>query len=395
MSLMLDAELLALARGASAALAWLSTELHARSRALGVERVLFMTREGVLFKAYYEQFFQPSDGVATAELLQVSRLSTFAASLHGQGPAGLDRFFSQYEQAGWVELLASLGETSAAVVALPGHGRALGRAVAADADASAWITAVAARHHAELAAYLQASHGAALQAGRLLVVDIGWRGTIQDNLALAFPELHWEGVYLGLHPFLNAQPPNTAKAALLFGPGHPGPGAAANLMPIEYLFHQRMGTVSAYRDGAALTLPAAPAVDAFSHAFQQVVLANAPQRAAEWAQPDRGATLARWRGEAQAFWDGCQHMPLALFQALCGHAHEETFGLGQEVRLARAISPTAALHSLVSRRDRALFLQYVGALPLAWRHEPGLGPWLRAWLHLRHARGWLRSRFRT
>ena len=399
MSATLDADMRVLARGASAWLAWLSVELHTRSRALGVDRVLFMTREGLLFKPYYEQFSALQAGAPAAELLQVSRLSTFAASLHGSGVAGLSRLFNPYPQAGWTELLASLGEPHADLPLLPGRGAALGQALAEDARASAWLEAVAARRHAELAAYLQAHHRAALQAGRVLVVDIGWRGTIQDNLAQAFPAVHWEGVYLGLHDYLSVQPPNTGKQGLLFEPGRPGPGAGAgagaNLMPIEYLFHQAVGTVSGYRDGAVQTLPSAGREDAFSCAFQQAVLADAAHRAAEWARPDTAATLAAWREQAQAFWDGCQRMPLPLFQALCGYAHEETFGLGQVVHMALAMSPAAALRSLVSRQHRALFLQYVGALPLALRHEPGLGPWLRAWLHVRHAQRWLRSRPRT
>ena len=82
---------------------------------------------------------------------------------------------------------------------------------------------------------------------------------------------------------------------------------------------------------------------------------------------------------------------LPLFQALCRYRHEETFGLGQVVNMADAVSPRAALRSLVSRRERALFLQYVAALPLALRHERALGLWLRAWLHLRHAWRQLRS----
>ena len=48
----------------------------------------------------------------------------------------------------------------------------------------------------------------------LVVVDVGWRGTIQDNLAKGFPDLFFTGWYLALFPFLNPQPPNVAKSAV-------------------------------------------------------------------------------------------------------------------------------------------------------------------------------------
>jgi len=49
---------------------------------------------------------------------------------------------------------------------------------------------------------------------RLLVVDVGWRGTIQDNLARAYPGSFFIGWYLALFPFLNPQPHNASKSAV-------------------------------------------------------------------------------------------------------------------------------------------------------------------------------------
>lgn len=381
-----------LARGASALLAWLCVSVQVRGQALGVDRVLYMTREGMLFKSYHERFAAPAGLDLRAELLHVSRLSTFAASLHGQGARGLRRLFAQYPQAGWAELLASLGEAPATGPApLARTGLALAEAIAADPARSAWLAGVAARRHGALSAYLHAAHADALQAGHLLVVDIGWRGSIQDNLALALPELAWSGLYVGLHPFLSPQPANAWKQGLLFDAADSRRLPGDNLMPIEYLFHQPIGTVSGYHDGQAQTLPALAAEDAFAAAFQAAVLADAPERAEAWAGQPGVATIAAWREEAQAFWSGCQRLPLPLFQALCRYAHEETFGLGQSVHLAEVMSPRAAMRGLLSRRDRELFVQYVGALPLSLRHEPALGLWLRGWLHLRQVLARLRS----
>ncbi len=52
-----------------------------------------------------------------------------------------------------------------------------------------------------------------------IVCDIGWRGTIQDNLVRALGIRSSIGVYLGLFPFLNAQPPNCRKIGVAFDGG--------------------------------------------------------------------------------------------------------------------------------------------------------------------------------
>ena len=49
-----------------------------------------------------------------------------------------------------------------------------------------------------------------------VVVDVGWRGTIQDNLVRALGIERSTGIYFGLFPFLNAQAPGSRKVALAF-----------------------------------------------------------------------------------------------------------------------------------------------------------------------------------
>jgi hypothetical protein len=58
--------------------------------------------------------------------------------------------------------------------------------------------------------------GLSALSNKAAIVDIGWRGTIQDNLAYILPECQFDGYYLGLEKFLNIQPANCTKAA--FGP---------------------------------------------------------------------------------------------------------------------------------------------------------------------------------
>ncbi|EPL0755725.1 hypothetical protein ACLN3I_32340 (plasmid) [Pseudomonas aeruginosa] len=48
---------------------------------------------------------------------------------------------------------------------------------------------------------------------RVGIIDIGWRGTIQDNISLFVPDVHFYGMYLGLRRVINVQPGNASKEA--------------------------------------------------------------------------------------------------------------------------------------------------------------------------------------
>ena len=82
------------------------------------------------------------------------------------------------------------------------------------------------------------------------LVDIGWRGSIQDNLAKLMSKTDFYGMYLGLRSFLNHQSPNVKKTS--FGPNE-------NLSPefielfenfavMEWLSSSSLGTVTNYHD---------------------------------------------------------------------------------------------------------------------------------------------------
>lgn len=45
----------------------------------------------------------------------------------------------------------------------------------------------------------------------VFIVDIGWRGTIQDNIAYIFDKNKFIGYYLTLYNYYNVQPVNTKK----------------------------------------------------------------------------------------------------------------------------------------------------------------------------------------
>jgi hypothetical protein len=85
---------------------------------------------------------------------------------------------------------------------------------------------------------------------KVCIVDVGWRGTIHDNIALLYPNIHFTGVYLGLQKFLNDQPSNTSKFA--FGPNLNHqleyPHFLDSVAPIEMITNSPSGSVTGYEE---------------------------------------------------------------------------------------------------------------------------------------------------
>ena len=101
-----------------------------------------------------------------------------------------------------------------------------------------------------LATYLKQSDF--LNETRIGVVDIGWRGSIQDNLSLIFPEKTIYGFYLGLHRFRGITLPNYLKKAFLFdantgGMIQPLTSLMRFVLPLEMLCTPPIGSVKRYK----------------------------------------------------------------------------------------------------------------------------------------------------
>jgi hypothetical protein len=80
------------------------------------------------------------------------------------------------------------------------------RAFIGDREVKGRLQAINAERRTALLDYL--GRQTDLDLDRMLVVDVGWRGTVQDNLARLLPDTHLVGWYLALFPFLNPQPAN-------------------------------------------------------------------------------------------------------------------------------------------------------------------------------------------
>jgi len=176
-----------------------------------VDRVYFFTREGAFFKKAYDEIarFNPYNTQnPKTELLAVSRRATFAASLKSCSVEQLMRLWTLYSQQSTRGLAVSLNLDEDLIERLAvAYGIEYRETIKypwKDERIRSLLADETFRSHAEerieaqkavLVAYLTQQRF--LEKGLRLIVDIGWRGSIQDNLAQLNGEIFIKGCYLG------------------------------------------------------------------------------------------------------------------------------------------------------------------------------------------------------
>lgn len=395
----------------------LHTLQHARK--LGVDKIAFLTREGEFFKAAYDRLLAVSgERGPPSVLLSVSRVATFAASLAAPSLDELQRLWSQYSRQSPAALLRSLGASPEHWAHwFLSHGLAMDvdiarpardprmQALFADAEFCAALAQLLLEKRLSLCAYLQQQGLAMDDPAPVLLVDIGWRGTIQDNLARVQPQRHWHGLYLGLFPPLNAQPANTDKQAYLVDLRSDYSWRARQLLsfavPFEMLSNSARGSVLAYagadviedvQDGELVVF------NQFTRYFQQGVLHGIEACVSAVAQDGVGA--AEMRQQALKLADELIYRPDPLFvRAVQQLSHNESFGLGQQLRFDCQLTSPLIVRALFSQGGWRALRQALAATPWksALMHDPATPLPVRAVLRaeavVRQAKHWL-SRWR-
>lgn len=318
-------------------------------------RLFFLSREGAFFADIYTALrsagASPGATAPEAVRLDISRRASFAASLRAVSAEEMQRLWRGHEPVTMRTWALSLNldavsaerwcrrqgldfdEPLSAPAAEPRV-----RALLADGDCRAALTAHIDAQAALLRDYL-AQHGLHASTQGAALVDIGWRGTIQDNLALLMPNVRLDGYYLGLQSFLNPQPANTVKRA--YGPDLNRDAKQAGLfrrLPlIEMLCTPAQGGVIDYEratDGAVR----ARRTDDEQHdsmiwrnsvaPFQAGVMQALPL----WVEALRlhAVDSGEMRSEALVCWRGIiEQAPSVILRARAALAHDERFGHGR------------------------------------------------------------------
>ncbi|MBM3657956.1 MAG: hypothetical protein FJW95_00400 [Actinobacteria bacterium] len=325
----------------------------------GVDRVLYASREGAFLARVHEVVAPALAGAAAprAVHLEVSRRSTFGPSLAGMDRDDLLRMWRQYPNQSPRALLTSMGLDAEAFT---GDVAAAGlrldeviEGVADDPRIDRLLGDPAFRARAG-AALQQARDGLLAYLGDRLppdgdvvLVDVGWRGTIQDNLARVLPDRHTVGLYLGLFPFLNPQPPNVEKRAVAFdaNAGHDF-GYADPPAVVEAPWTPDLPSVVGYRRHGAAAEPVfeaeGPRAIAAVHAFQDAVVGAAPL-VAGWMVA-HGVTTEMLREQTErVLREYYASPPGGVADIWFDSTHDDTFGALNDTPYAKRLPPRSIL----------------------------------------------------
>jgi hypothetical protein len=212
-----------------------TSRLDARVKAAGIQHLYFFSREGAMLKDMFDYFQEQSGNPrATAtHYLEVSRRSTFLPSLGPLDQENFEVLFRQYRKMSLSSFLKSLALDADEVSLLESAG--MGRAEADDVQNDLQASTIFRRmletpafrskysheretRSAALAAYVASFSGSLPH--HLHVVDVGWKGSIQDNLfnwlrRAAGPSASIDGYYVGLIG-RGLDDTNNRKTGLLF-----------------------------------------------------------------------------------------------------------------------------------------------------------------------------------
>ncbi len=241
-----------------------------RAKASGAESVYFATREGIFFRRVCDLLIRSDVSAATrypaTELISVSRRSTFAPSLRNLSIEEMMRIWAQYSTQSMAAMARSLnfdldmmaGFCSRFDIELDEEIQypwqdARVQALFDDAEFCAWGGNALLSQRREILAYLERIGFEPSCNRDRFFVDIGWRGTIQDNLA-RLVRGRIEGVYLALYPYLTEQPFNSVKHGFLAN--HNGEGDRYDVRSwaaLEFITNGRGGSVVDFVDGRPRT----------------------------------------------------------------------------------------------------------------------------------------------
>ena len=233
-----------------------------------IDTVYYATREGETFIKTHELIKKNNPfgvDVPNCETIEVSRMATFSASLKEFSVMELLRLWSQYRTQSMKALFKTLA------IDIDGYKQYLGKydltpeenivdpwfdirvqRLCADKEFKEKIQVELDRKRSELLEYFEKKKGITNNEEPMFMVDIGWRGTIQDNLAHIFTNKVIGGYYLTLYDFYNLQPENTYKLSYLDDKNIRDNEVASMITLLEWIYNPGTGSVIEYKQGEAI-----------------------------------------------------------------------------------------------------------------------------------------------
>ena len=233
-----------------------------------IPKVYYATREGETFIKIHELIKENNPfgvKVPECEIIEVSRMGTFSASLKEFSIPELLRLWSQYR----LQSMKTLFKTLA--IDIKFYKKFFERydileeddiidpwfdirvqKLCNDKEFKQKIQIELDRKRDELLEYFKQKKSIIDDETPMFMVDIGWRGTIQDNLAHIFKNKTIGGYYLTLYDFYNLQPENTYKLSFIDDENIRNNEVANMITLLEWIYNPGTGSVIEYKQGEAI-----------------------------------------------------------------------------------------------------------------------------------------------
>ena len=234
----------------------------------GYDKIYYQTREGETFIKFHEIIEKNNPfpfKVPKAELIEVSRVATFAASLDEFNVQNLLRIWSQYREQSMKALFKSLDidmekydeyfkkyDIDKEMTIYEPWFNFKVTTLLQDKEFKKEIEEELKEKRERLLEYLKGKGIENKEGNKIYLVDIGWRGTIQDNLAFVLDKVHIEGGYIALFDYYNPQRENVAKRALIRDSKVTWEYVALTLTIYEMMFSSDTKSVAGYENGKAI-----------------------------------------------------------------------------------------------------------------------------------------------
>ncbi len=233
-----------------------------------IDKVYYQTREGETFIKIHEMIKRNNPfgiQIPECDTLEVSRMATYSASLKEFSIQELIRMWSQYR----VQSMKTLFKTLA--IDITPYKEFMGKYdinieeniiepwfnlnvqnLFNDKEFTDKVQVELDRKREELLKYFKEKKNIVNDDKPLFIVDIGWRGTIHDNLCYIFNNKTIGGYYLTLYDFYNVQPNNSYKISFIDDKNIRNNEVASIITLLEWIYNPGTGSTIEYKQGEAI-----------------------------------------------------------------------------------------------------------------------------------------------
>ena len=226
------------------------------------QHIFFIAREGIFFKRIYDELVSHDvfdlGNYPQPEIIYASRRATFAASLRELSLSEMMRMWNMYSTQSVNAMARSLNlDINTVAIIAQQYGLDPNTPVQYpwlndgfktffhSPEFQSYAAAELNQQKQCLLSHLQQIGFEPEESIDRVIVDIGWRGTIQDNISyLVKGKVH--GIYLALKKFLNHQPENTTKIAFLSNENTEDRIDLGDVVALEFILNASGGSVIGY-----------------------------------------------------------------------------------------------------------------------------------------------------